>query len=108
MPPSHGPLPSLSSALPARAPMATTEHKGAAQLDKGAAQLVGVVQKSLAPGYTERRQSRAGQTIPHLECYPDLNHANLPLPDHCHRLVAGQRSLRRPETAKAEARIDQP
>jgi len=35
----------------------------------------GVVQKSLAPGYTERRQSRAGQGSPRLECYPDLNHA---------------------------------
>src|ERR1700757_2867121 len=34
----------------------------------------GVVQKLLAPAYTERRQSRAGQGIPHLECYPDLNH----------------------------------
>src|SRR3954469_14999819 len=47
----------------------------------------GVVQKPLAPGYTERRQSRAGQGIPHLECYPDLNHAlmrvvvTVPLPD---------------------------
>src|SRR5690349_20010839 len=36
----------------------------------------GVVQKSLVPGYTERRQSRAGQGTPHLECYPDLNHAH--------------------------------
>jgi hypothetical protein len=27
---------------------------------------------------------------------------NLPLPDHCHRLVACQRSSRRPEAAKAK------
>ena len=33
---------------------------------------------------------------------------NLPFPDHRHRLVAGQRSSRRPETAEAKARIDQP
>src|SRR5690348_11552901 len=32
---------------------------------------------------------------------------NLPLPDHRHCLVARQRSSRRPEAAKAEARIDQ-
>src|SRR3954462_9261150 len=32
---------------------------------------------------------------------------NLPLPDHCHRLVARQRSSRRPEATKAEAWIDQ-
>src|SRR3954468_4988688 len=44
----------------------------------------GVVQKPLAPGYTERRQSRAGQGIPHLECYPDLNHAKEPLQPSVH------------------------
>ena len=32
---------------------------------------------------------------------------NLPLPDHRHRLVASQRSSRRPEAAEAEARPDQ-
>jgi hypothetical protein len=46
-----------------------------------------VVQKSLAPDYTERRQSRAGQGIPHLhlKCYPDLNHAH----SLTHRVIAG-------------------
>src|SRR4051812_21557065 len=33
---------------------------------------------------------------------------NLSLPDHRHRLVASQRSSRRPEATKAEAWIDQP
>src|SRR5208283_5944806 len=37
----------------------------------------GAVQKVLLPGYTENRQSRAGQGIPSFECNPDLNHAQI-------------------------------
>ena len=36
------------------------------------------------------------------------NVSNLPLPDHCHRLITRQCSSSGPEAAKAQPRLDQP